>query len=82
MESAKGAEGAFTQGVVYLHVYVLHLRVIITSLVNYNDDDDLVVFCSKQTPYFYSDYYLMTLLMIVMKDLLKLFKELSVLPIN
>lgn len=34
------------------------------------------------TPYFYSSYYLMTLLMIFMKDLLKLFKEFSVLSLN
>lgn len=73
MESVKRAEGAFTQRV--LHVYDFHLRVIITSLVNYNDDDDLEVFCSKRTPYFYSNYYFV----IVMKDLLKLFKEFSVL---
>lgn len=67
MESVKRAEDDFTQGV--LHVYVFHLRVIITSLVNYNDDDNLAVFCSKRTPYFYSNYYLMILLVTVMKDL-------------
>lgn len=75
MESVKRAEGAFTQR-------VLHMYVVITSLVNYSDVDDLAVVCSKRTPYFYSNYYLMTLLVIVMNDLLKLFKEFSVLSIN